>query len=1339
MKVLNKIVILFLFTFLVIIFLIKQAVESHSFASIIQEQLIYQKIDKEKMVVTFDHLDISLFPLRTTMVNLHIQLPEENVEGLFGSASFSVNLSDLFLNKFTISEAKIDGGELAILGKEQQAKKSKGKESQVVIVGNILAYIDQMVEDLPFEVSIISLNSLKLKTQHFAGTLNTMVFSYSTPQKKINIHLEGEKIIPRIGKKQTKGIDRLTLFAQADRKEIIVRDVTLGVGTNNISTRGVFNTGEGSYSGTIKAKISFQDMKNHIPNGYLDFIQDGYLNFNGNLRIKDSFFLNGGIDIENFHSSHGSFEKMTSMLSFSDNILGLEGTTITTLNGDILINKKVNFNMKDKTHNLTQIPVVLEGVKTGEILAFLGDKLKPLDSFLHGKLIFDLTKDGMTFNLEDNFLLENPKLIFNDLTVLSFNQLALSNTQFQHKFENNVFSLASNILLGKSILMAQGYIGGGRVDIGFQRGDVNFNIMEHIAGIKTGGGARINFKIRGPLDDAKIYAKGTAKDLFVDKYPIGDSRLDLTYSIKSKVLQVNLLEAISSDQSFSSKGHFCFCNDEENNMDIEIDVRRMSYLFVKRIIDIHLPRLAKDIKGLNFLSSGKVLLQVNFKKGINQIRTNFDLQSITYFDEVASSAKIDLLVNKEGISLNHLHIKKGQGSINGKYRYQKLRKHFEYDFRTRGIPLNSFSLYRERNMGLKGTINAFIRGSGSAQNNTTYARLELDNATIGSMRIPSPILTAVGSGKDFSVSWNFLGDKIKGSSELKMGRGEDISSLELNLAVDDIKPLFIAVSEHNVNSSIEGALYADLNASFPVSNPWVLDLNFDLERFFIQYGKDSMNLSNRERIDIVKGEIKQWDIRLDKGDNSFSTHASGALNNKFRVSNKYSFNPGVLKMLFREIANAEGSIEGETLFLGDNKEVDIKSKILGRDISLSHQMIPSILEDVHFDINAEKGSFFIKSIKGQYGRGDFSTAGEIVLGFPHPEINLQAEFRNINHSILSKSNLIASGEISMEGKDPPYLLNGKVIIDKILFVDNIEELTKEVTISHASSKYLPKRNLDSSEDILNFDIDIIGSNSIEVKTGIIDAVLSSTLSLGGSSSYPLLVGNASISPDVSKISFKGQEFSLRSGRVDFRDLKSKQPPLVQVEGSSTIDRYRVFLSILGNVDNLKLNLRSNPSLSQQDILSLITFGYTSEVSSNLDEEQKTFLTTMSLGSFLIDQLQIGRDLSGNLGLRLSVAPEFDDSEDELIENRASGTDSGVRKLKSSTKLKLESDVGEKTNVSLSSSLGTENEQSQELKVDYNINDNLSVQGVYENIIRANETEQINSLGGDVKFKWIFGD
>ena len=83
--------------------------------------------------------------------------------------------------------------------------------------------------------------------------------------------------------------------------------------------------------------------------------------------------------------------------------------------------------------------------------------------------------------------------------------------------------------------------------------------------------------------------------------------------------------------------------------------------------------------------------------------------------------------------------------------------------------------------------------------------------------------------------------------------------------------------------------------------------------------------------------------------------------------------------------------------------------------------------------------------------------------------------------------------------------------------------------------------------------------------------------------------------------YRGNEFLLTRAVVDFTE-RNRLRMVMDVTGEAALKDYRVFLHVFGDMDDLKLQLTSTPMLSQQDIITLLSLGYTSRdatVGSNL--------------------------------------------------------------------------------------------------------------------------------------------
>jgi len=178
--------------------------------------------------------------------------------------------------------------------------------------------------------------------------------------------------------------------------------------------------------------------------------------------------------------------------------------------------------------------------------------------------------------------------------------------------------------------------------------------------------------------------------------------------------------------------------------------------------------------------------------------------------------------------------------------------------------------------------------------------------------------------------------------------------------------------------------------------------------------------------------------------------------------------------------------------------------------------------------------------------------------------------------------------------------------------------------------------------------------------------------------------------------------------------------------------------VTGNANQSNIEFSSTPSLPKEDIFSLLTFGITTNDSQSMEESDRESMTSIGLGSLLVEQFRLNEGVTSSLGLKMSILPEFSqDVDSNLLQSQVGGSDASS-KIKSSTKIKIKKKLTEKLDLSVSSTLGGSMDPTQEMNLDLKIDSNISLEGVYE-IKSSTETENesSNSAGADLKFNWSF--
>jgi translocation and assembly module TamB len=215
--------------------------------------------------------------------------------------------------------------------------------------------------------------------------------------------------------------------------------------------------------------------------------------------------------------------------------------------------------------------------------------------------------------------------------------------------------------------------------------------------------------------------------------------------------------------------------------------------------------------------------------------------------------------------------------------------------------------------------------------------------------------------------------------------------------------------------------------------------------------------------------------------------------------------------------------------------------------------------------------------------------------------------------------------------------------------------------------------------------------------------------------------------------------NLTKGNVIFTERNSYKNPELDFLATSAISNYKVNVAVVGPVKNFDFNLTSEPSLEQSDILSLIAFGYTEDLSNNLSDAEKESMTRAGVGSIIFDSFKINETLKNEFGLQVNLGTEISQDESSNLASRNSDGGSSVGRVRSATTFEVKKKLDDDMSLSVSSTVGSSSTQKQSFNLNYNLNNSVSVEGVYESK-STDDQETINddtSFGADVKWKWSF--
>ncbi len=170
-----------------------------------------------------------------------------------------------------------------------------------------------------------------------------------------------------------------------------------------------------------------------------------------------------------------------------------------------------------------------------------------------------------------------------------------------------------------------------------------------------------------------------------------------------------------------------------------------------------------------------------------------------------------------------------------------------------------------------------------------------------------------------------------------------------------------------------------------------------------------------------------------------------------------------------------------------------------------------------------------------------------------------------------------------------------------------QNLTGEIRVAEAEynrnidffrdlGKLMPSSSLADQKkrkllDPLALDLQIRFLNGMEIRTDTLRLMADGNLRLLGPAFHPSLLGR--ISASSGELSFLGNNYEITKGGVEFVNPLHIEP-LFDLSAVTTVHGYRINLQLVGRPDNIKPEMRSEPSLPMLDLLTLLSTGVTSE-------------------------------------------------------------------------------------------------------------------------------------------------
>ena len=407
---------------------------------------------------------------------------------------------------------------------------------------------------------------------------------------------------------------------------------------------------------------------------------------------------------------------------------------------------------------------------------------------------------------------------------------------------------------------------------------------------------------------------------------------------------------------------------------------------------------------------------------------------------------------------------------------------------------------------------------------------------------------------------------------------------------------------------------------------------------------------------------------------------------------------------------------------------------------------PQSITELDLELGIAPGEIIIERGAFSYGGGRVQLRGNApISGFRLGELRTFITARNVTLPLAAGVRATADADLrarwqptssTSDRKETLPQLVGNVVLSSFNYTRPVK-MSANITDLAQRGKRTEFDSYQPEGDVVSFDVNVRSTEPLMLKNNLIEASLSiedDVLQLAGTNQRFGIRGALRIAPG-GRFRLTKNEFEIQQGRVRFDD-PTRIAPLVDVTAVTDFRRsggsidaaststqtsasagsdYRISMHAHGDAETLRIDLTSEPQLSQDDIFLLLTLGLTR---AELDQVQSS-----SLGESVA--LEALGALTGADQVVTEAIPLIDEFRLGSFSTRSGRTEPAIT-------------IGKRLSERIRAFVTSGLSESRDVRsnVEVKINRKVSIEGSYDNINDISSST-LGNLGADIRWRLDF--
>jgi len=368
-----------------------------------------------------------------------------------------------------------------------------------------------------------------------------------------------------------------------------------------------------------------------------------------------------------------------------------------------------------------------------------------------------------------------------------------------------------------------------------------------------------------------------------------------------------------------------------------------------------------------------------------------------------------------------------------------------------------------------------------------------------------------------------------------------------------------------------------------------------------------------------------------------------------------------------------------------------------------------LFEDMSAEAVISREKIVFEHFRGRSGGGHLDGRGELPLRFDAGQkMFFSVDFFDVRFPYPEDFRPTVQGHVELFGPVEDLMVTGEVEVQSARYTKNIDPENAFLDFRRRLADVTARR--EKSAFRVRLDIDVIADGTLRVKNYLADAEAKGEFKVAGDTSRVVILG--SFDTIEGKVTYRGNQYEIKRLTVDFQDPRRNNPRL-DARAETRKGNVTVAVTVTGTLEKYEVELSSDPPLSKNDIVSLLSLGVTSGGIAGAEGSVGAGTAAgLALGPY---KARVEEGIRGIVGLdKFTIEPSFSAATKTF-----------------EPKFIVGKSFGDRFSVSASSNVGASTDSS--VTAEVKLLENIYLQGGWESTTTAPEGD----LGGDLKFRFRY--